>query len=217
MKYYSQYKQDEILNNQIFRNFRNGVFLDIGAHDGETLSNSLFFEEELGWSGICFEPIPEIFEKLKQRRKCICINAPVYNKKTSVNFLKNNGYTEMLSGILETYDSNHKQRITDENKQYGGESETIQLETVLLNDVLEEYDIKTIDYLSIDTEGSEFEILSSIDYEKYNINVISVEVNYPTSTEAINIEEFLSKKEFYNAGRLGCDLIYMNKNTTYNL
>lgn len=81
MKYYSQYKQDEILNNQIFRNFRNGVFLDIGAHDGETLSNSLFFEEELGWSGICFEQIPEIFEKLKQRRKIVVDNLSADNEE----------------------------------------------------------------------------------------------------------------------------------------
>jgi len=120
MKYYSQYRQDEFLNEYYFKGVKGGVFLDIGAHDGESLSNSKFFEEELGWSGICIEPNPDVFKLLKENRNCICINKAIYSKKGTVLFSKNSGRTEMLSGIVDSYDEEHLVRIIEENKVYGG-------------------------------------------------------------------------------------------------
>ena len=52
--YKSQFGQDKFLNENIFKNKRNGVFIDIGAHDGITYSNSYVFEKQLDWTGICF-------------------------------------------------------------------------------------------------------------------------------------------------------------------
>ena len=56
-------------NKKIFKNKRDGFFLDIGANDGITLSNSYFFEKELGWKGICFEPLKNAFQKLQNDLK----------------------------------------------------------------------------------------------------------------------------------------------------
>lgn len=66
--YYSQYQQDRILNEFIFRNARAGAFLDIGAYDGVLFSNTCFFERDLGWRGICVEPTPHIFAQLRKNR-----------------------------------------------------------------------------------------------------------------------------------------------------
>ena len=60
MTYYSQYKQDVILDKHVFKGFRNGFFVDVGAHDGKSLNNTLYFEESLGWSGINIEPIKSV-------------------------------------------------------------------------------------------------------------------------------------------------------------
>lgn len=57
MKYKSQYSQDKFLNENFFKNKKNGVFIDIGAHDGITMSNSFFYEKQLGWDGLCVEQI----------------------------------------------------------------------------------------------------------------------------------------------------------------
>ena len=64
MRFYSQVGQDRFLLENFFRGRRGGVFLDIGAYDGETLSNTLFFEKTMGWTGLCVEPLPSAASRL---------------------------------------------------------------------------------------------------------------------------------------------------------
>ena len=64
--YYSQCKQDQYINESFFKGKDSGVFVDIGAHNGISLSNSYFFEKELGWNGVCIEPMPEVYSELKK-------------------------------------------------------------------------------------------------------------------------------------------------------
>ena len=67
--FYSQFGQDAFVFKEFFENKQNGIFIDIGAHDGESFSNSKFFEKTLNWKGICIEPIPEVFQELKKKSK----------------------------------------------------------------------------------------------------------------------------------------------------
>ncbi len=181
-QYYSQYRQDQFLNENIFKNKKNGFFIEFGAYDGIKFSNTKFFEETLGWKGICLEPIPEHFSALeKNRPNSICIqgcisDAPgrkIFNQVTSKKF-----FVEMLSGLKEEYDPIHFERTKRETENSNGSMKTIWVDCFTLNDVLERYNISHIDYLSIDTEGGELNILKSIDFEKFNIDVIEVENNY---------------------------------------
>ena len=59
---YSQYEQDKFLDTCIFKGFKNGYFVDVGAHDGITFNNTYRFEKYYGWSGINIEPIPNVFK-----------------------------------------------------------------------------------------------------------------------------------------------------------
>ena len=61
---FSQFNQDKFIFENFFPVKSDGVFVDIGAHDGITLSNTWFFENYLGWTGYCFEPNPSLFAKL---------------------------------------------------------------------------------------------------------------------------------------------------------
>src|SRR5260221_7249446 len=83
--YYSQCGQDQFLYENFFRTKREGVFVDIGAHDGIFYSNTKFFEE-LGWQGLCIEPIPEVFEQLKKNRKAICIQGCISDQVGKSSF-----------------------------------------------------------------------------------------------------------------------------------
>ena len=99
MQYYSQYGQDKFLFENFFINKKEGFFLDIGAHDGVNGNNTFLFEK-IGWSGVCIEPIPSVFEKLKKNRKCLLVNSAISNNNGEDDFLILEGYTEMLSGLI---------------------------------------------------------------------------------------------------------------------
>lgn len=203
-KKYSQSGQDAFVINY-FKSKRNGVFLDIGANDGVSLSNTYYLEKELGWTGICFEPIPAIFEKLDKARNCIKINAGIADKKSIEKFTFVDGPSHMLSGMTKDYDPRHSQRVKHELETLGGKAVEVEVQCLVLNDVLEEYKIFDIDYLSIDTEGNEFKILKTIDFSKFNITTMTIENNYN------NIEQtnYIISKGYYLLGRLEADEIFI--------
>ena len=118
--YHGQYGQDQIFHEELFGGRKGGVFVDVGAHDGVSFSNTLFFERELGWRGLCIEPIPEIFDDLAKNRSAICVRACVARKTGSKKFLRVRGYAEMLSGMLDSYDPRHAARLHKEVQEAGG-------------------------------------------------------------------------------------------------
>jgi FkbM family methyltransferase len=206
MKYYGQYEQDKVLN-KIFKGKENGVFVDIGAHDGVTFSNSLFFEESKNWRGICVEPIPEVFQKLDEARKCIKVNGVISDKEGSETFLRVHGEvvdTEMLSGILSDYDQRHLDRIDRELKEYGGEKEEITVACYNINTLLEENGLNQVDFFTIDTEGNELKILKTINFEAFDIDVLIVENNYESSEN----KEFMESKGYKRIKTIGHDEIF---------
>lgn len=203
--YYSQYKQDQILNEQIFKNKKNGFFVDIGAHDGISYNNSYFFESELDWNGICIEPNPLVFEKLKQNRKAKCLNVGILSKSEILEFCKLSGYTEMLSGFLDFYHPDHKRRIENELKIHGGSKEIIKVQCLPFSELVELHDVKKIDLLSIDVEGSEESIVRSIDFERVEIDIIICENNYNET----GISDFLKTKGFEHKGKIKIDDLFV--------
>jgi FkbM family methyltransferase len=205
--YSSQWKQDKWLNENIFRNKRGGVFIDIGAHDGVCINNTLFYERNLGWTGICIEPIPSVFEELKKNRQAECIHGCAFNRDGTVLFRNLNGYTEQLSGIAETYNVKHLDRIDSELSIYGGDAQYITVNCYKLETLLEQRGITHVDYLSVDTEGSELQILKGINFDKVCIDVIETEVNYPE--DEVKITEFLISKGYKYKKKLGGDVVFV--------
>ena len=116
MKSYSQYYQDFFID-FLFKKKRGGVFLDIGANDGITFSNTYHFEKFRNWTGLCIEPHPDVFEKLKSVRSCHLENCCIAGRETTVVFRKITG-ADMLSGIVEFMSDESKRRI--DNIMRGG-------------------------------------------------------------------------------------------------
>lgn len=203
LEFNSQYQQDQYVYENFFKNKRNGVFVDVGAHDGLLLSNTYFFEKFMGWTGLCIEPIPEVYNRLKTNRNCICIQGCVFKDRDDVPFLMITGWAEMLSGIIENYDPQHIKRIQWEIDLNGGFSEVIKVKCYNLTQLLMDNNIQHVDYLSIDTEGGELEILRSIDFTRIDIDVIEVENNYHGP-----FQEFLEPLGYKLICLLGPDEIY---------
>ena len=202
--FFSQNGQDYFLENNVFKRISNGFFVDIGANDGITFSNTYFFEKK-GWTGICIEPIKEIFTKLEKTRNCKCIRGVISEKNDEfIEFFHVTGSLEMLSGILEKYDTKHIERLEKDINSKNEKKEVLSVKNYNFNNIIT---TKNIDYLSIDTEGSEFSILKSIDFSKYTIKVISVENDYKDK----NIYNFLKNNGFLYLKTIGSDDVYINK------
>ena len=214
MTYYSQEGQDRFLNTQVFKGFKHGTFVDVGAHDGRSLNNTLFFEQEHGWCGINIEPIHSVFEVLcATRPTCINIECAVSETEGSAEFLCNRGYTEMISGLKEHYDPRHRSRLEHENNATNGTTDTIIVPTRRLDSILKENKIDHVHYLSIDVEGAEFSVIKSIDFDSVFIDVIGFENNYhDVSTPIV---DYLKEKGYTQLPFNCLDILMVHKDSQF--
>ena len=111
----------------------------------------------------------------------------------------------MLSGIVSNFTEEHRDRLKREIQLYGGEVDIIKIEVKPINLILEESNLKKIDYCSIDVEGSEYEIIKNINFNDFEILCFSIENNYNDN----RIYELLSKNNYKRIKRLGNDEIYI--------
>ena len=141
----------------------------MGAYDGVFASNSLFFERELGWTGICLEPHPIAFEKLQKNRSCTCVHGCVGLVSGEEMFVM----AGCNSSTLSLMDPRHSRGIDAPFR------EMVTVKRYTFNDLMRQHGVDHIDYFSLDIEGGELEVLQSIDFDTIRIDVISVESNYP--------------------------------------
>ena len=150
---------------------KQGYFVEFGACDGRLLSNSLLLERQYDWAGLLAEPNPVWHHDLEKNRTCAIDKRCVYtNTGETVAFTSTPKAPELsrISNIVP--DDVHERNGNRDNK------ETIDVETVSLLDLLTEHKAPAfIDYLSIDTEGSEYEILKAFDFNAYTFGLITVE------------------------------------------
>lgn len=158
----SQIGQDYWIYGECF-NEESGFFLDIGAHDGVFFSNSFILEERYGWKGICIEANPDTFAKLKQNRKCRCIDVCVDEEEGEVSFASKG----MWGGIIAE---------DCDNPDHSVEEEMVTVRATRLDKILEDEKApQVIDYLSIDIEGAEDRALLTFPFDKYTFNCITIE------------------------------------------
>ena len=180
----SQYKQDLFVLAEL--NFiKSGFFIEFGAADGVDISNSYILEKEFGWKGILAEPSKGWHKSLAKNRNCIIETDCVWSiSNEELDFF------EAEWGVLSTI----KDFVESDNHKRS-ERNSYKVRTVSLTDLLKRHNApRDIDYLSIDTEGSEFKILENFNFDEYNIKIITVEHN---NTEMRNkIFELLTKHNY---------------------
>lgn len=200
---YSQMEQDiHVLS--FYNNKQNGFFVDIGANNGILISNTYLLEKEYNWTGICVEPIPEKFNELVTNRPMSkCHDHAVYNESNLIlNF--DIAESDLLSGIDFKLDT-HKDEVNKNKK-------TISVKTITLNDLLDQNNAPNfIEYLSVDTEGSELEILESVDLKKYTFGLIHVEHNYE-EPKRTKINKLLTSNDYIYMRQNEFDDYYRHKN-----
>ena len=165
---------------------KNGYFLDLGALDGKTHSNSLMLEKKYGWNGICIEANPEVFPMLSSNRNCMCVNSLLDNEDDMVkefhcadelSYVENENRSMTLEQL--------KLLLKCNNMPY----KSVMMKTRTISKVLEIYNSPyVIDYMSIDIEGKELDILKTFPFDDYHVNTITVEHNAPHIGEKYRLE-----------------------------
>jgi FkbM family methyltransferase len=204
---FSQFGQDAFVDRHVFDGKRGGVFVDIGAHDGRSFSNSYLFESQRGWTGVCVEPLPQVFPRLRQNRDCICVQACVAANAGTQEFTMVSGWGEMFSCLASSANEERLNLIDQLIEQYGGARETIAVPCRTLHDILADAAISDVDFLSVDTEGYELDILRTIDFSICRPRCLTIEEN---GREA-EIHRLLGPLGYRLVERLGPDLLYVSQ------
>lgn len=181
----SQFCQDLFVLSELgFK--RNGYFVEFGATDGLTFSNSLLLEKSFEWTGILAEPARSWHKELHVNRRGPIETRCVWKDSSTIlqfNDIPQSGLSHISGG--------HAVRRSSEPLR----SASYDVDSISLNDLLDKYGApRAIDYLSIDTEGSEFDILSNFDFTKHDIKVITCEHNLTPDRE--RIFDLLSKQGY---------------------
>lgn len=157
---------------------RQGYFVEFGATNGMALSNTFLLERNYGWNGILAEPAKGWHDQLRLNRKCAIDTRCVWSKSGAQL-----EFNEVAEGELSTIEMFSNADGHSAARKHG---EKYVVQTVSLNDLLESYDAPhRIDYLSVDTEGSELAILSNFDFSKYDVRIITVEHNFTPEREKL--------------------------------
>tara|TARA_R110001583_G_scaffold148486_5_gene300394 strand:- start:1929 stop:2663 length:735 start_codon:yes stop_codon:yes gene_type:complete len=202
---------------EYFQDKKDGFFIDVGASDGIIWSTTLGLEVNNNWTGICIEPHPVIFNELNKLcgitvndqhynigRAAECIKVAISDKEGEADFLSFNGEWDahMLSGLVDVIDPRQRERPDFSKHVSSAKVEKVQCKK--LQTILDERKITTVNYLSIDAEGSEINVLNSINFDKVKFDLISVEVNY----EQEPIDTILNKRGYKFVKKVCQDCFY---------
>lgn len=158
---------------------RNGFFVEFGATNGLELSNTYLLEKDFGWTGILAEPAKIWHDDLKKNRTA-AIDLDCVWRETG----KKLDFTSSASAEFSTI-THFAGKDAHAQVRIGGDA--YEVNTVSLSDLLVRHNApRNIDYLSIDTEGSEFHILEAFDFNRHRISVITCEHNFSPQREKIH-------------------------------
>lgn len=198
--YYSQQQEDRILSEK-YLNYRNGFFIELGAMDGITYSNTLYFEKILNWTGILIEPTNQYEFLVRNRPNCINYNYAISEVEGEVNFLGNHA----LGGIVDLMHEKHRKgwNLDSMGAEY-------KVKSTPLYNLLNKNDIEKVDFFSVDVEGGELEVLRTYDWS-IPVHVVLFEINHWESKNE-ECRNLLKEKGLEFDMSLGNNEVWINRN-----
>jgi len=156
---------------------KKGYFIEFGCCDGLYLSNTYFLETNRKWKGILIEPSKFYHKKLiKNRSSCIIDFRCVHSVSG-----------ENLQFYENKYLYNNKKKTKYSYK----------IRTVTLNDIFYQNNLSSVDFLSIDTDGTEYEIIKNFDFKRFKVKILVIEHNYNKHFRKLTAD-LLKKNNYIN-------------------
>lgn len=179
--YRSQAGQDAVIDRLTGRK-RGGTFVDVGGYDGVTGSNTLFFEQMRGWTGILVEPVPAQLAAARAVRRCSCLGLAVAPADGSAPFIEVTAGLTQMSGLAAAYDPGLLAQVRADPRH---REATVTVETRTLSRLLTESGIPDPDFVSLDIEGGEISVLETFPFQRHRVRFWAIENN--TATPRIGV------------------------------
>ena len=177
--FYGQNGEDYLLW-QFFDFRQTGFFIDIGAHDGVSLSNTKSFEEK-GWHGICVEPIPHVYDVCRASRAHVVNAACVGDERTEIELRVDR--SGLFAGA-QTDESLAKDKYREWDMG-DPEFETLMVPAMRAAELITPT-TPPIDFLTVDVEGSEIEVLKGFDLARNRPRVLVLEALTDPERDALD-------------------------------
>jgi len=190
---YAQFGEDRFLY-EIFRDHLHGYCVEVGGYDGITGSATYLFEKRLNWTCLLVEPIPEYVKQIKMNRKCLVQNYAASSEEGEAVFHVANGVEQMSTLDLTR---SHRNWIV----QVGGAITQIKVRKKTLDQILEESGFQEIQFIVIDVEGHELNVLQGFSVEKYKPRIVIIEDNSHQIDRTI--PSYMEEKGYVNFRRTG--------------
>ncbi|WP_425084039.1 FkbM family methyltransferase [Ruegeria profundi] len=146
---------------EVFNHKRSGYFVDIGAHDGITISNTYLLEKRLAWDGLLIEANPKSYEMCRNTRNAKSLNICLDRENGEVQFEMD----DVLGGI-----------VSSDTDNVAAGKKTVTISARRFVEILDEQSApRKIEYLSIDVEGAEERVLGGFDFDKYQFTCFTIE------------------------------------------
>lgn len=187
----SESHNDQWMVEQVFKGVRNGFFIEAGAADGNAESATNILEKEFGWTGFLFEPTKIMYDRLIHERNAVCLNKALYDYDGYVTFL--NSQNTYYSGVVETLSDCHLEEC------YKDGYSVCEIECITFPTLFASYPTPNhINYISLDTEGSELKMLSKFPYEEYTVDLFSIEMSDPKIADLLISKGYREVKNPFN-------------------
>ena len=200
--FYSQQGEDIFVYKHFLNQVvSNGIFVEVGAYNGVAGSNTKFFEDVLGYSGLLIEPMTEFVDSIRAHRpRANLFPVAIHPTQSSVIFLGENA----AAGIAETMSDAHKRLWFPT----GGMTRTVP--AFRLGDICGATSITHIDFLSIDVEGGELLVLESMDWGAVEVFVVVIELDETHTEKDMACRAILQKAGLTFQTRLGNNDLWVN-------
>lgn len=165
---------------------RRGFFIEAGANDGMSQSNTLYFERYRGWRGLLVEPIPALAEKCRTNRpRCLVENCALVSSAFTAPTISIR-YANLMSVVDGAFKSKDE---ADHHVELGAEMQNVatyalEVPTCTLSALLDKHRIRSVDFLSLDVEGYELNALMGLDFDRHAPRFMLIEARYREEIDA---------------------------------
>jgi len=206
--YYSQWGEDQYLNDNYFHNKTNGTYIELGALNGVLYSNTKFFQDVLNWNGILIEPHPYAFNILtKTRPNNFLFNDLISSEKKALQYRYFVNNLAAVSGVENTLPNKHFIEYYNNISNQKYEQNCMIIQPKSLSEIIHSTPIKHFDLLSLDVEGHEYEVLKSWDFT-IPIDIILIEMLGDETEKEAKCREILKQNEYIMKEKLHYNEIF---------